>query len=72
MDNNVQLHHKENMSTESTLTKTVGSRIRPDVIRQLHHYAAIDNVTPSRFISRLVTQEIARRNAAASIGADHA
>ena len=60
---------------ESTLTKTVGSRMRPDVIRQLHHYAAIDNVTPSRFVSKLVAQEITRRNAAASTGAtgaDHA
>ena len=73
MDNQVPNHHKENMSTDSTLTKTVGSRIRPDVIVQLRHYAALDNVTPSAWIARLVYQEVQRRNAAsASTGADHA
>jgi hypothetical protein len=66
VDNQVPNHHKETMSTESTLTKTVGSRIRPDVIVQLRHYAVLDGVTPSTWIARLVYAEVQRRHVVAS------
>lgn len=54
------------MSTRSTLTKCISSRVRPDEIDQLHHYAAIDGCTPSAWIARLIYAEIQRRKAAAN------
>jgi hypothetical protein len=54
------------MSTESTLTKTVGSRIRPDVIARVRLYAALDGVTLSAWIARLVYVEVQRRKAIAT------
>ncbi len=60
------------MSTESTLTKAISSRVKPDEIGQLQHYAALDGVTPGKFIARLIYQELQRRNSAsAPAGADH-
>ena len=56
----------EEAMSEGTLTVSVGSRIKPDVVAQLRHYAALDDVTPSAFIAKLVTQEITRRKAAAA------
>jgi hypothetical protein len=61
------------MSPErSTLTRCVSTRITPDVIAELRRYAAKDNVTPSKFIARLVTREIKARklDEAASLGSD--
>jgi hypothetical protein len=51
------------MSTESTLTKAISSRVKPDQIALLRHYAAQDNVTTSKFIAKLIAQELRRRNA---------
>jgi hypothetical protein len=60
------------MSTESTLTRAISSRVKPNQIAQLQHYAAIDRVTPSKFIARLIYAELQRRNSASgSAGADH-
>jgi hypothetical protein len=60
------------MSTESTLTRAISSRVKPDQIAQLQHYAAIDHVTPSKFIARLIYAELQRRNSAScSAGADY-
>ncbi len=63
------------MSTtdRSTLTQCVGSRMHPDVITELRRYAAQDNVTPSKFIAKLVTREVKARKVAeaASLGGDN-
>jgi len=52
------------ISRESTLTRSVSTRIKPDAIIELQHYAVLDNVTPSKFIARLVYAELRRRKAA--------
>jgi hypothetical protein len=57
---------RKTVSTESSLTQSVGSRIKPKVVEQLRQYAALDNVTPSAWIAKVVVQEIARRKAAAN------
>jgi hypothetical protein len=50
--------------SESMLTKTVGTRIRNANIEEIHRYAELDDVTPSKWIAKLVYQELARRKAA--------
>jgi hypothetical protein len=55
------------LSKESTLTKSVSTRITPDAIIELQHHAALDNVTPSTFIAKLIRAELQRRKAAADV-----
>jgi hypothetical protein len=45
----------------STLTESVGTRLRPAVIAELRNAASIDGVTVSTFIAKLVRVEMMHR-----------
>jgi hypothetical protein len=56
--------------SNSRLTVSVGSRINPDHIAPLQHYAAAQGLTVSKFIAKLVATEIRRLNSAQTEVAD--